>query len=549
MGRVRRIKPPWLRRVGHGCGVMSSGVSTQGGGGNRSRGDTAGPMVEHQPGGNDWYDRQVDAIEPNRPIPSAGSRELGASISLKWTGSRCWWPRYWHGASGRRRRGGAGLGLSAPRSAQAEKVGGQQRCSACTRGSCPGSPEPGLWRWSGRAGRPSPWRALRVGAQGISVSTISGGRGRSPMGIAMPVRGGIDRAARGRAVLAAPHCSWCGAALWGFRSMPGSGVLCWVRPHVVRMLRNPNVHGPLKRHRTTLRGVSHRRLSRQLGGHDRPPLGWLGTSGRLGADRVGAIVVMTTSTLTGPGRAALRRPTRRTGCDALRRESSPRLVRPDSRAGRPQDLGGMATLCTGGLIPLWQPQDDHGQWSGNALPPGFLMTESASGGPARRHRAAGQRVVDQRRAAAGRRLVMMLAGIVSPRRWRQLLDPSHPARRCVTGGVVEFARPDRCSRSGAERGSHAAERRRAPGRVPERSPRAGNSAGAPVHLSSFSMRPTAQDLNSRRCRLSSRLNARRTTSFGEWEKGGVLLGMIAVAMGAASAWPLGSLRSWTSADA
>ena len=83
---VTWFPPMWA----FGCGVVASGVTLAGHWGTALAGILlAGPLVcATSQAANDWYDREVDAInEPHRPIPSGRiPGTWGFSIAVAWTG-------------------------------------------------------------------------------------------------------------------------------------------------------------------------------------------------------------------------------------------------------------------------------------------------------------------------------------------------------------------------------------------------------------------------------------------------------------------------------
>ena len=132
-----------------GCGVVSSGVPE----GQRWPAVAAGvllagPMVcGTSQAVNDWFDRHVDAInEPNRPIPSGRMPgRWGLYIAIGWTGAVAAGRHRARalGASARRCRAGAGLGLQrAAVPAQAQRLVGQRGGRGFATRACPGSPAP-----------------------------------------------------------------------------------------------------------------------------------------------------------------------------------------------------------------------------------------------------------------------------------------------------------------------------------------------------------------------------------------------------------------------
>ena len=199
------------------------------------------------------------------------------------------------------------------------------------------------------------------------------------------------------------------------------------------------------------------------------PLGWLGIV-RLGLVQtaLGAIVVLTTSTLNRVMVVELALPAVLPGALVALHYAvqilRPRLGYGSDVSGRatPWIIGGMATLCAGGLLAAlataWMTTN---HWAGIALATlAFLMIGIGVG-------ASGtsvlvllaKRVVDERRAAAATIVwLMMIAGIaVTAGIAGSLLDPFSPTRLvAVAGGVVVFAFVlTLLAVWGVERGSHA----------------------------------------------------------------------------------------------
>lgn len=296
------------------------------------------------------------------------------------------------------------------------------------------------------------------------------------------------------------------------------------------------------------------------------PLGWLGIV-RLGLVQtaLGAIVVLTTSTLNRVMVVELALPATLPGALVAMHYAvqllRPRLGYGSDVSGRatPWIIGGMAVLCTGGILAAlataWMTTD---QWAGIALAVlAFLLIGVGVG-------ASGtsvlvllaKRVVDQRRAAAATIVwLMMIAGIaVTAGVAGSLLDPFSPPRLvAVAGGVVVFAFVlTLVAVWGVERGSHAStssqEGAKAPFLVALRQVWAEPQARRFTIFVFVSMLAySAQDLILEPfAGLVFGMTPGESTKLAGLQHGGVLLGMIAVALaGSFGRGRLGSLRSWT----
>ena len=294
-------------------------------------------------------------------------------------------------------------------------------------------------------------------------------------------------------------------------------------------------------------------------------LGWLGIV-RLGLVQtaLGAIVVLTTSTLNRVMVVELALPATLPGALVAMHYAvqmlRPRLGYGSDVSGRatPWIVGGMAVLCTGGLLAAlataWMTTN---HWAGIALAVvAFLLIGVGVG-------ASGtsvlvllaKRVVEERRAAAATIVwLMMIAGIaVTAGVAGHLLDPFSPERLvAVAGGVVAFAfLLTLAAVWGVERGSHA---------VPDR-----DGAKAPflealaqvwaepqarrftVFVFVSMLAYSAQDLILEPfAGLVFGMTPGESTKLAGLQHGGVLLGMIAVALaGSFGRGRFGSLRAWT----
>lgn len=296
------------------------------------------------------------------------------------------------------------------------------------------------------------------------------------------------------------------------------------------------------------------------------PLGWLGIV-RLGLVQtaLGAIIVLTTSTLNRVMVVELALPATLPGALVALHYAvqmlRPRLGYGSDVSGRatPWIVGGMAILCIGGLLAAlataWMTTD---HWSGIALAVlAFLMIGVGVG-------ASGtsvlvllaKRVVDERRAAAATIVwLMMIAGIaVTAGLAGSLLDPFTPARLvAVAGGVVAFAFVlTLLAVWGVEHGSHATTDTQAGAKVPFLQALA--EVWAEPQARRFTifvfvsmLAYSAQDLILEPfAGLVFAFTPGESTQLSGVQHGGVLLGMIAVALaGSLGRGRFGSLRTWT----
>ena len=294
-------------------------------------------------------------------------------------------------------------------------------------------------------------------------------------------------------------------------------------------------------------------------------LGWLGIV-RLGLVQtaLGAIVVLTTSTLNRVMVVELALPATLPGALVAMHYAvqmlRPRLGYGSDVSGRatPWIIGGMAVLCTGGLLAslatAWMTTN---HWAGIALAVvAFLLIGVGVG-------ASGtsvlvllaKRVVEERRAAAATIVwLMMIAGIaVTAGVAGHLLDPFSPERLvAVAGGVVAFAfLLTLAAVWGVERGSHAvADRDGAKAPFLEALAQVWAEPQArrfTVFVFVSMLAYSAQDLILEPfAGLVFGMTPGESTKLAGLQHGGVLLGMIAVALaGSFGRGRFGSLRAWT----
>ena len=294
-------------------------------------------------------------------------------------------------------------------------------------------------------------------------------------------------------------------------------------------------------------------------------LGWLGIV-RLGLVQtaLGAIVVLTTSTLNRVMVVELALPATLPGALVAMHYAvqmlRPRLGYGSDVSGRatPWIVGGMAVLCTGGLLAAlataWMTTN---HWAGIALAVvAFLLIGVGVG-------ASGtsvlvllaKRVVEERRAAAATIVwLMMIAGIaVTAGVAGHLLDPFSPERLvAVAGGVVAFAfLLTLAAVWGVERGSHAvADRDGAKAPFLEALAQVWAEPQArrfTVFVFVSMLAYSAQDLILEPfAGLVFGMTPGESTKLAGLQHGGVLLGMVAVALaGSFGRGRFGSLRAWT----
>lgn len=245
--------PMWA----YGCGVVSSGVATQGRWPAIAAGVVlAGPMVcATSQAANDWYDRHVDAInEPNRPIPSGRiPGQWGLYIAIAWTGLSLLVATL----LGPWGFGAAVVGLALAWAYSAPPIRlkrngwwGNSAVAACYEG---------LPWFTGAAvmaaGRPG-WPVIilaalySVGAHGImTLNDFKSVAGDKRMGIdSLPVLLGVERAARVACLfMALPQVVVIGLLVaWGrpLHAAIVAFVLVVQLVLMARLLKNPNAHAP-----------------------------------------------------------------------------------------------------------------------------------------------------------------------------------------------------------------------------------------------------------------------------------------------------------------
>ncbi|MFZ1428348.1 MAG: BCD family MFS transporter [Geminicoccaceae bacterium] len=295
------------------------------------------------------------------------------------------------------------------------------------------------------------------------------------------------------------------------------------------------------------------------------PLGWLGIV-RLGLVQtaLGAIVVLTTSTLNRVMVVELALPATLPGALVALHYAvqmlRPRMGYGSDVSGRatPWIIGGMATLCTGGLLAaLATAWIATNPWAGiGLLVAAFLLIGLGVG-------ASGtsvlvllaKRVTKERRAAAATIVwLMMIAGIAATAGVAgSLLDPYSPPRLvAVAGGVVAFAFVlTLLAVWGVERGSHAASSTQAGARAPFlvalaevwSEPQARRFT---IFVFVSMLAYSAQDLILEPfAGLVFAMTPGESTKLSGLQHGGVLIGMIAVALaGSFGRGRFGSLRAW-----
>ena len=379
----------------------------------------AGPMVcATSQAVNDWFDRHVDAInEPNRPIPSGRvPGRWGLYIAIGWTVLSLLVAT----VLGPWGFGAAVVGLALAWAYSAPPIRlkrngwwGNSAVAACYEG---------LPWFTGAAVLMAGWPGwpivtlaalYSVGAHGImTLNDFKSVEGDRRMGIdSLPVLLGIDRAAKVACLfMALPQLVVIARAGRLGQALPcGDRGLCAGRPgaadapHAATAGRcRPDLQ--CHRHHLLRPGHAHRRLRGPPGLPGRTmtavPLGWLGIV-RLGLVQtaLGAIVVLTTSTLNRVMVVELALPATLPGALVAMHYAvqvlRPRLGYGSDVSGRatPWIIGGMATLCTGGLLAAvataWMTTS---QWSGIALAVlAFLMIGVGVGASGTsRPRAAGQ---------------------------------------------------------------------------------------------------------------------------------------------------------------
>ena len=295
-------------------------------------------------------------------------------------------------------------------------------------------------------------------------------------------------------------------------------------------------------------------------------LGWLGIV-RLGLVQtaLGAIVVLTTSTLNRVMVVELALPATLPGALVAMHYAvqmlRPRLGYGSDVSGRatPWIIGGMATLCTGGLLAAvataWMTTN---HWAGIALAVlAFLMIGVGVGASGTSVLVLLAKRVDEQRRAAAATIVwlMMIAGIaVTAGVAGSLLDPFSPARLvAVATGVVLFAFVlTLLAVFGGERCSHAADGAKEGAKAPFMEALA--QVWAEPQARRFTifvfvsmLAYSAQDLILEPfAGLVFAMTPGESTQLSGIQHGGVFLGMVAVALaGSFGRGRFGSLRSWT----